>query len=90
MAQHSISLWEQVVILWACVVVTGVVKFLQWSSLLSSWKGVAFSAFGLGVVTLLMHILIMFSQSERSTPTKVAPAKSKNSEQLEARDNKQD
>ncbi|KAG4982611.1 hypothetical protein JHK87_027360 [Glycine soja] len=79
-----------VVISWACVVVMGVVKFLQWSSLLSSWKGVAFSAFGLGVVTLLMHILIMFSQSERSTPTKVAPAKSKNSEQLEARDNKQD
>ncbi|KAG5063601.1 hypothetical protein AAZX31_02G170600 [Glycine max] len=80
-----------VVILWACVVVTGVVKFLQWSSLLSSWKGVAFSAFGLGVVTLLMHILIMFSQSERSTPSKVAPTKkSKNSEQLEARDNKQD
>ncbi|TKY53316.1 1-acyl-sn-glycerol-3-phosphate acyltransferase 2 [Spatholobus suberectus] len=79
-----------VVVSWACVVVAGAVKFLQWSSLLSSWKGVAFSAFGLAVVTILMHILIKFSQSERSTPSKVAPAKSKNREQLEARDSKQD
>ncbi|RDY09437.1 1-acyl-sn-glycerol-3-phosphate acyltransferase 2 [Mucuna pruriens] len=79
-----------VVISWACVVVVGAVKFLQWSSLLSSWKGVAFSAFGLAVVTLLMHIMIKFSQSERSNPSKVAPAMSKNREQLEARDNKQD
>lgn len=81
---------EQVVISWACVVVTGAIKFLQWSSLLSSWKGVAFSAIGLGVVTLLMHILIKFSQAERSTPSKVAPAKSQTREELEARDNKQD
>ncbi|QCE05240.1 1-acyl-sn-glycerol-3-phosphate acyltransferase 2-like [Vigna unguiculata] len=79
-----------VVISWACVVVTGAIKFLQWSSLLSSWKGVAFSGIGLGVVTLLMHILIQFSQAERSTPSKVAPAKSRNREELEARDNKQD
>ncbi|XP_014513776.1 1-acyl-sn-glycerol-3-phosphate acyltransferase 2 [Vigna radiata var. radiata] len=79
-----------VVISWACVVVTGAIKFLQWSSLLSSWKGVAFSAIGLGVVTLLMHILIKFSQAERSTPSKVAPAKSQTREELEARDNKQD
>ncbi|CAJ1967528.1 unnamed protein product [Sphenostylis stenocarpa] len=79
-----------VVISWACVVVTGALKFLQWSSLLSSWKGVAFSAIGLGVVTLLMHVLIQFSQAERSTPSKVAPAKSRNKEELESRDNKQD
>ncbi|KAK7355157.1 hypothetical protein VNO80_14404 [Phaseolus coccineus] len=79
-----------VVLSWACVVVTGALKFLQWSSLLSSWKGVAFSAIGLGVVTLLMHILIQFSQAERSTPSKVAPAKSRNREELEARDNKKD
>ncbi|KAK7345071.1 hypothetical protein VNO77_15472 [Canavalia gladiata] len=79
-----------VVICWACVVVAGTIKFLLWSSLLSSWKGVAFSAFGLAVVTLLMHILIKFSQSERSTPSKVAPSQSKNREKLEAGDNKQD
>nr|AXM43882.1 lysophosphatidic acid acyltransferase 2 [Litchi chinensis] len=67
-----------VVTSWACLVVLGALKFLQWSSLLSSWKGIAFSTLGLGVVTVLMHILILFSQSERSTPAKVAPAKPKN------------
>ncbi|KAH9678844.1 1-acyl-sn-glycerol-3-phosphate acyltransferase 2 [Citrus sinensis] len=64
-----------VVISWASLVIFGVLKFLQWSSLLSSWKGIAFSAFGLGIVTVLMQILIRFSQSERSTPAKVVPSK---------------
>ncbi|KAE9590744.1 putative 1-acylglycerol-3-phosphate O-acyltransferase [Lupinus albus] len=77
-----------VVISWACLVIAGFIKFLQWSSLLSSWKGVAFSSFGLAIVTALMHILIRFSQSERSTPAKVVPAK-KQSEQLEASNDKQ-
>ncbi|PNY15242.1 1-acyl-sn-glycerol-3-phosphate acyltransferase 2-like protein [Trifolium pratense] len=66
---------------WAFVVVAGTLKFLQWSSLLSSWKGVAFSTFGLAVVTGLMHILILFSQAERSNPSKVASAKRKNKEE---------
>lgn len=75
---------------WACLIVAGFLKFLQRSSLLSSWKGVAFSAVGLAVVTALMQILIQFSQSERSNPTKIAPAQSKNKgEQLEARNDKQ-
>ncbi|KAH1194721.1 1-acyl-sn-glycerol-3-phosphate acyltransferase 2 [Glycine soja] len=79
-----------VVISWVCLVVAGSVKFLQRSSLLSSWKGVAFSAFGLAVVTALMQILIQFSQSERSNPAKIARAKSKNKGgQLEARNDKQ-
>ncbi|KAG2405666.1 hypothetical protein LR48_Vigan03g218600 [Vigna angularis] len=79
-----------VVISWACLIVAGFLKFLQRSSLLSSWKGVAFSAFGLAVVTALMQILIQFSQSERSNPTKIAPVQSKNKgEQLEARNDKQ-
>nr|AZM65193.1 lysophospholipid acyltransferase 2 [Vitellaria paradoxa] len=64
-----------VVISWACLLIFGAVKFCQWSSLLSSWKGTAFSAIGLAIVTVLMQILIQFSQSERSTPAKVAPAK---------------
>ncbi|PON91683.1 Phospholipid/glycerol acyltransferase [Trema orientale] len=68
-----------VVVSWACLLVFGALKFLQWSSLLSSWKGIAISAFALALVTVLMHILILFSQSERSTPAKVAPAKHKNS-----------
>lgn len=73
------------------MVVAGAVKLLQWSSLLSSWKGVAFTAFGLALITVLMQFLIMFSQSERSTPAKVVPAKAKNSgEQVQGRDDKQD
>ncbi|PPR94450.1 hypothetical protein GOBAR_AA26218 [Gossypium barbadense] len=61
---------------WACIVAYGILKFLQWSSLLSSWKGIALSAFGLANVTILMQILILFTQSECSNPAaKVAPRK---------------
>ncbi|XP_076915551.1 1-acyl-sn-glycerol-3-phosphate acyltransferase 2-like [Bidens hawaiensis] len=67
-----------VVVSWACLLVFGTYKFLQWSNLLSSWKGLTFAAIGLGVVTILMQILIQFSQAERSTPAKVAPTRSTN------------
>lgn len=67
-----------VVTSWACLLVFGALKFLQWSSLLSSRKGIAFSAVGLALVTGLMQVLIRFSQSERSNPAKVAPAKQRN------------
>lgn len=67
-----------VVTSWACLLVFGALKFLRWSSLLSSRKGIAFSAVGLALVTCLMQVLIRFSQSERSTPAKVAPAKQRN------------
>ncbi|XP_052176160.1 1-acyl-sn-glycerol-3-phosphate acyltransferase 2-like [Diospyros lotus] len=67
-----------VILSWACLLILGVVKFLRWTSLLSSWKGIAFSAIGLAVVLILMQTLIQFSQSERSNPAKVAPAKPKN------------
>ncbi|KNA12135.1 hypothetical protein SOVF_128630 [Spinacia oleracea] len=62
---------------WSLSIVLGVVKFLHWSSLLSSWKGIASSAVALIIVTFLMHVLIQFSQSERSTPAKVAPSRPK-------------
>ncbi|XP_022746009.1 1-acyl-sn-glycerol-3-phosphate acyltransferase 2-like isoform X4 [Durio zibethinus] len=79
-----------VVTSWACLVAYGALKFLQWSSLLSSWKGIALSAFVLAIVTILMHILILFTQSERSTPAKVAPVKPKNDrETSEAKRDKQ-
>ncbi|KAK9057706.1 hypothetical protein SSX86_022542 [Deinandra increscens subsp. villosa] len=67
-----------VVVSWACLLVLGTFKFLQWSNLLSSWKGLTFTAIGLGIITILMQILIQFSQAERSTPAKVAPARSSN------------
>ncbi|KAB2098012.1 hypothetical protein ES319_A01G208800v1 [Gossypium barbadense] len=64
-----------VVCSWACIVGYGALKFLQRSSLLSSWRGIALSAFILAIVTFLMQILILFTQSERSTPAKVAAGK---------------
>ncbi|XP_071720099.1 1-acyl-sn-glycerol-3-phosphate acyltransferase 2-like [Rutidosis leptorrhynchoides] len=62
-----------VVVSWSCLLVFGIFKFLQWSNLLSSWKGLTFTAFGLAIVTILMQILIQFSQAERSTPARVVP-----------------
>ncbi|KAG9134746.1 hypothetical protein Leryth_001056 [Lithospermum erythrorhizon] len=64
-----------VVTCWGGLLILGTIRFLQRSMLLSSWKGRVFSMVGLGVITCLMHILIQFSQSERSTPAKVAPRK---------------
>ncbi|KAK7832968.1 1-acyl-sn-glycerol-3-phosphate acyltransferase 2 [Quercus suber] len=60
-----------VVICWLCLIVYGVVKFFQWSSLLSSLEGIAFLVIFLVLVTFLMHILIQSSESERSTPVNI-------------------
>lgn len=76
MANHFML--DQVVSSWACLLVFGALKFLHSTQLLSSWKGIAISASGLVLVTVLMQILIRFSQSERSTPAKVVPSKHKN------------
>nr|AGO14580.1 A-class lysophosphatidate acyltransferase 2 isoform 2 [Echium pitardii] len=67
-----------VVTCWGCMLILGIIKFLQRSMLLSSWKGLVISLVGLGGITFLMHILIQFSQSERSTPAKVSPGRQKN------------
>ncbi|WOH06500.1 hypothetical protein DCAR_0625928 [Daucus carota subsp. sativus] len=53
---------------WICLLIFVSLKFLQWTSLLSSWMGLAFSALGLATVTVLMQFLIQFTQSERSSP----------------------
>ncbi|XP_019166068.1 PREDICTED: 1-acyl-sn-glycerol-3-phosphate acyltransferase 2-like [Ipomoea nil] len=71
-----------VVVSWACLLILGAVKFFQSSGLLSSWKGLSISAALLGVVTILMQILIKFSQAERSVPAKVAPASTNTSNQV--------
>ncbi|KAH9611977.1 hypothetical protein KSS87_007139 [Heliosperma pusillum] len=72
--------WKSLVVVsfWVLGIVLGVVRFLRWSSLLSSWKGLSFSVAALGVVTVVMHVLISFSQAERSGHAKVAPEKQKN------------
>ncbi|CAO2831763.1 unnamed protein product [Amaranthus hypochondriacus] len=79
-----------VVTAWAVTIIFGVIKFLQWSALLSSWKGIAISVATLGVITALMQVLIQFSQSERSNPAKVAPAKSRNTGESSLSNLKQD
>ncbi|XP_057797956.1 1-acyl-sn-glycerol-3-phosphate acyltransferase 2-like [Salvia miltiorrhiza] len=58
-----------VVICWSCFLVLGIVKFLERFPF--SWGEVAFCMSFLGFTIILMHILIMFTQSEHSTPPKV-------------------
>ncbi|KAL8127582.1 hypothetical protein AgCh_014477 [Apium graveolens] len=55
-----------VVTAWASLLILGTLEFFQWSSLLSSWKGLRFSAAGLAILTVLMQFLIRFTQSEHS------------------------
>ncbi|KAL3819828.1 hypothetical protein ACJIZ3_005733 [Penstemon smallii] len=63
---------------WAILLILGALKVFQWFSFFSSWKGITFSGIALGIITILMQILIQSSQSERSTPAKVVPSKSRN------------
>lgn len=65
-------LMEQAVVAWSCVLMFAAFKFLKWSALLSTWKGVAILTAALLLVTGVMHILILNSQAERTNPRKVA------------------
>ncbi|KAH7543550.1 1-acyl-sn-glycerol-3-phosphate acyltransferase 3 [Ziziphus jujuba] len=56
-----------VVMSWSCLLVYGIIKFFQWSTLLSSWEGIVFTATFLVLVTIVMQILIQSSKSERCT-----------------------
>ncbi|KAL3529862.1 hypothetical protein ACH5RR_009184 [Cinchona calisaya] len=56
-----------VVICWSCFLIFGAIKFFKWCPF--SWGEIAFCAVFLLLVTILMQILIVFSQSEHSTPT---------------------
>ncbi|KAE8037139.1 hypothetical protein FH972_009759 [Carpinus fangiana] len=62
-----------VVICWICLLVYCIILFFQWSSILSSWKGIAFSATFLVLVTIVMQILIQSSESGHSTPVSIPP-----------------
>ncbi|CAL5093350.1 unnamed protein product [Urochloa decumbens] len=61
-----------VVLSWSCLLLYGAYRFLQWTQLLSSWKGVILFVAGLALVTGIMHVFIMFSQSERSSSARAA------------------
>ncbi|XP_022154309.1 1-acyl-sn-glycerol-3-phosphate acyltransferase 3 [Momordica charantia] len=60
-----------VVICWSSILVCGIVKFFQWSALLSSWEGIAFSVALLILIILVMQLLVHSSESTRSTPANV-------------------
>ncbi|KVI09437.1 hypothetical protein Ccrd_012203 [Cynara cardunculus var. scolymus] len=61
-----------VVIVWSCVLIYGGVEFFKWCSF--SWGTIAFCAVVLLVVVISMHVLILFSQSEKSNPPQEASA----------------
>lgn len=68
-----------VVIFWSSLLSYAAFKFFKWTALLSTWKGVGFTLFGLLVVTLLMQVFVLYSQAERSSSAaKAARAVSKN------------
>ncbi|ONK59895.1 uncharacterized protein A4U43_C08F12060 [Asparagus officinalis] len=67
----------KVVIFWASLLSCTAFRFLKWTSLLSTWKGVGFAALGLLLVTLVMHVFILYSQAERSTTARAARARTK-------------
>ncbi|KAL6505370.1 1-acyl-sn-glycerol-3-phosphate acyltransferase 2 [Orobanche gracilis] len=59
-----------VVICWSCLLLLAIVKLFEMYPF--SWGEVAFCVVFLALVTILMQILIIFSQSEYSTPPKVS------------------
>ncbi|KMZ74557.1 1-Acylglycerol-3-Phosphate Acyltransferase [Zostera marina] len=66
-----------VVVFWSALLAFSMYHFFKWSSLLSTWKGISLSGGGLLLVTAIMYMLILFSQSERSTLAKVTPSRPK-------------
>ncbi|GJN25625.1 hypothetical protein PR202_gb13473 [Eleusine coracana subsp. coracana] len=61
-----------VTLFWSCILLYGAIEFFKWTHLLSTWKGVGFTAAGMALVMGVMHIFIMFSQAERSSSAKAA------------------
>lgn len=61
-----------VVLCWLCILAFGIVKFFQWSALLSSWEGIAFLAALLVLIILVMQLLVHSSKSTRSTPVNLS------------------
>lgn len=68
-----------VVISWASLLSIASYRFFIWSTLMSTWKGVAFTILSLFLVTACMQAFILFSQAERSPSAKAAQARVKKS-----------
>lgn len=56
----------QVVAFWSSFLGFLLVKFFQWSSLLSTWQGIIFTVLFMVIVTVVMEVLIHATQAERS------------------------
>lgn len=65
-----------VTIIWSCLLIVGAIELFRWSSLFTLWEGIAFAATLLVIVTIVMQILVLFTQSEHSTPPKATPQSS--------------
>jgi lysophosphatidic acid acyltransferase / lysophosphatidylinositol acyltransferase len=63
---------EQVTLFWSCLLLYSSIEVFKWAQLLSTWKGIGFTASGMVLVTGVMHMFIVFSQAERSSSAKAA------------------
>jgi len=59
----------QVMACWSSFLCFLLVKFFQWTKLLSTWPGIFFTVLFMVIVTAVMEILIHATQAERSKPT---------------------
>ncbi|XP_074321322.1 1-acyl-sn-glycerol-3-phosphate acyltransferase 2-like isoform X2 [Silene latifolia] len=65
-----------VMIVWSCLLSLATIEFLLWTKLFSTMKGIIISTVLLVFVTVIMQILILFTQSEPnidSVPIKMLP-----------------
>ncbi|CAA6668301.1 unnamed protein product [Spirodela intermedia] len=66
-----------VVMSWSCLLTSAAFRLFEWSTLLSTWNGILCSSFCVLLVAVIMHIFVLFSQSDRSTAATVASTRVK-------------
>ncbi|KAF3773131.1 1-acyl-sn-glycerol-3-phosphate acyltransferase [Nymphaea thermarum] len=67
-----------VILFWVSLLSFASSKLFKWSLIFSSWTGIICTTAVVLLVALLMHIFILFSQAERSTPAKISPSRATN------------
>lgn len=66
-----------VVVFWSSLLSYATFRFFKWTELLSTWKGVVLTIAAVILVTIVMHIFIRFSESERSSTARAARNRAK-------------
>ncbi|KAJ8510334.1 hypothetical protein OPV22_000768 [Ensete ventricosum] len=66
-----------VVVFWSSLLSYATFRLFKWTELLSTWKGVVLTTAAVILVTIVMHIFIRFSQSERSSTARAARNRAK-------------